>query len=224
MADWLPRARREELVIENVEGELLLYDLRSDRAHFLNATAAAVWQASDGATPVAELALALDSEGDAAHREAIVGRILQELLERDLLEDRGDAPPQLLSRREMIERVAIPVAMLPFVVSLSAPPPAMAQSCPPMGFQGPQGPMGFQGACDCFGPQGPQGPQGPLDLEAPETAGLQGFQGEVGFQGTCFGPQGPQEQLGGGGGIVDPCQGPQGFQGPRGPSSPCPTT
>jgi len=218
MGDWLPRARRDDLLIESIDEELLLYDLRSQRAHFLNASAAAIWRASDGVTPVAELALALGSEGGAEHGEALAGRILRELLERDLLEDRGDVQRRLLSRREMIERVAIPAAMLPFVVTLSAPAPAMAQSCPPMGFQGPQGPQGAQGACDCFDPQGPQG------FEASETtsSGLQGFQGFAGPQGDCFGPQGPQGPFGGTVEIVDPCAGPQGFQGVRGPSSPCP--
>lgn len=219
MSDWLPRARQDDLLIESIDEELLLYDLRSQRAHFLNASAAAIWRASDGATPVAELALALGSGGGAEHGEALAGRILRELIERDLLEDRGDDQRRLLSRREMIERVAIPVAMLPFVVTLSAPAPAMAQSCPPMGFQGPQGPQGPQGLCDCFGPQGPQG------FEASDTTSseLQGFQGFAGFQGDCFGAQGAQGPFKTSAGIVDPCQGPQGFQGPRGPSSSCPS-
>ena len=43
-----PLARSEELVIEELGDELLVYDERTQRAHCLSATAARVWRACDG--------------------------------------------------------------------------------------------------------------------------------------------------------------------------------
>jgi hypothetical protein len=46
----LPKARRSELITAELEGELLVYDRSSDKAHCLNETAAFVWARCDGRT------------------------------------------------------------------------------------------------------------------------------------------------------------------------------
>jgi len=68
-------------LIESIDEELLLYDLRSSEPIFSTRVAAAIWHASDGVTPVGELALALGSEAGPSTAKALAGRILRELLE-----------------------------------------------------------------------------------------------------------------------------------------------
>lgn len=230
MVDELPRARRDDLLIEDVLDELLIYDLRSEQAHSLNAAAAAIWRACDGHTSVEALAAATSAATGAHCDEGIVRLALERLQERGLLDAFEPPARRPMSRREMIERVAVTALALPLITSLSVPSPAMAQSCPLMGPQGPQGMQGPQG------PQGIQGPQGeclcdPLSQSSPEAGGFQGFQGETfgpqgfqgpgGFQGDCGFQNFVQDsQAQGLAGLRD-CQGPQGFSGPQGPPTVC---
>src|SRR5688500_2189312 len=57
-----PIARRENLLVEEIGGEVVVYDRESDRAHSLNQTAALVWRHADGERSVAELAALVGSE------------------------------------------------------------------------------------------------------------------------------------------------------------------
>jgi len=56
---FLPKARSEEIITRQVEGELLIYDQARDSAHCLNETAAAVWKLCDGQSSVGAIALKL---------------------------------------------------------------------------------------------------------------------------------------------------------------------
>jgi hypothetical protein len=112
----LPRARADELVIEELDGELLVYDLRTDAAHCLDEEAAAIWRACDGKTRVAEIAATVDTTPEA------VDHALEELSERDLVEGIGDH-----SRREAVKLALTAGAVgaaLPIVKSIVAPTPA----------------------------------------------------------------------------------------------------
>ena len=115
-----PRARADELVVEELGDELLVYDLRTDAAHSLDAPAAAVWRACDGETSPAEIAAATGTSPEG------VEHALRELAERDLVE-----APAEHSRREAVKigvtAGAIGVA-IPIVRSIVAPTAAEAQS------------------------------------------------------------------------------------------------
>ncbi len=78
-----PRARSDDLVIEEIEDEVLIYDFRNKRAHCLGATAARVWRACDGNSEVDALseALQLDTE--------VVTKALDELDALELLDTDG---------------------------------------------------------------------------------------------------------------------------------------
>ena len=43
-----PVARTESLIVKEVDGETLVYDLTTDKAHCLNDTATRVWKNCDG--------------------------------------------------------------------------------------------------------------------------------------------------------------------------------
>ena len=60
---YAPRARQEDLVIEGLDGETLVYDMRTHKAHCLNPTAALVWNRCDGRATVGEMRAALEKEG-----------------------------------------------------------------------------------------------------------------------------------------------------------------
>jgi hypothetical protein len=108
------RAREEELVVQELENELLVYDLQSHLAHSLNPTAAAVWKQCDGTHSIAEIAAAVKAEPDAVH----VG--LRQLHKAGLLADWKDDRAGL-TRRELVKRVAVLSAAVPVVTSIVAP-------------------------------------------------------------------------------------------------------
>ena len=56
----LPRARQEELVVEELPDETLVYDLKRHKAHCLNRAAALVWQHCDGRTTSSDMAEILE--------------------------------------------------------------------------------------------------------------------------------------------------------------------
>jgi hypothetical protein len=122
-----PVARRDDLVVRELDGETLVYDLDSHYAHCLNETAAAVWRACDGKTKPAAIAAELGYE------EEVVWLALEELWKLSLLEGETAPEPGLtLSRRRLLKTalVAIPVA-----ATIAAPPAAGAASC--SGLEGP---------------------------------------------------------------------------------------
>lgn len=119
----LPKARKEELVLQEVEGELLVYDLRSNQAHCLNETAALVFRRCDGQSTVAEVSAQLRAR-DAALDEEALTLALSELARAGLLEE-----PVGLSRREFTRRAGLAAALLPAVVTMLAPTAAEAASC-----------------------------------------------------------------------------------------------
>lgn len=110
-----PIARNEGLIVESVDGELLVYDTERNRAHCLEPRAAAVWRACDGTRTIGEIAAAAGIETELA-RQALV-----QLGEAHLLK----APP----RRKPTRRQMLAVAAVPFVVSILAPAAAQAASC-----------------------------------------------------------------------------------------------
>jgi hypothetical protein len=75
----LPKARRSELITAELEGELLVYDRSSDKAHCLNETAAFVWARCDGRTSVANIAGLLERERKTPVSDEVVWFALDQL-------------------------------------------------------------------------------------------------------------------------------------------------
>jgi hypothetical protein len=123
------KARHEAIIAKELRGEFVLYDERAQRAHELNAPAAAVWRHCDGKTSVGDLAAALAAETDLPADEEIVRLALAQLSKAGLLEGPPDAFAAGVSRRQIIQRLGLAGAfLLPIVSTLVAPSPAMAQS------------------------------------------------------------------------------------------------
>lgn len=120
-------ARHQEIVVQEMPDEILVYDLKRHKAHCLNKTAAFIWQHCDGQTSVKELAGLLGREAGSPVDEEVVWYALDKLGRAELLEEKVNLPVKdAMSRRRMIRRLGALVAV-PAVVSLVAPS-ALAQS------------------------------------------------------------------------------------------------
>ncbi len=58
----VPKARKENLVVQELDGEVLIYDLNTNKAFCLNEASALVWQACDGNKDVSEIRKSLGKQ------------------------------------------------------------------------------------------------------------------------------------------------------------------
>jgi Coenzyme PQQ synthesis protein D (PqqD) len=127
-----PKARDNQLLVEEVGNEFVVYDLKRGEVHLLNPVAALVWRSCDGRTTVAELAALLQDKLGPSATEDLVRLALDELGAEHLLEEarpfRG-----MLSRQEAIKKLAAVAGVglaLPIVETMKAPPARAAASLP----------------------------------------------------------------------------------------------
>jgi len=116
-----PRARGRDLVVHEIDGEVVVYDLARHRAHRLNRAAALVWRACNGRRTVDEIASHVRRALDGADRE-LVWAALGKL-------DRAHLLDEPIARRVSRRRALRALLVAPVVVSLLAPSPAQAASC-----------------------------------------------------------------------------------------------
>lgn len=151
----VPAARKDELVIQEVEGETLVYDMKSHKAHCLNRTAALVWKHCDGRRTDAEVARLLEKEQGTPVSSEVVWLAVEQLGKRSLLEDSFEPAfsSRRMSRREMARTLGVVTALtLPFIASIKAPAAFQAATCG--GFEAPCGggnPPCCAGLVCCFG-------------------------------------------------------------------------
>jgi hypothetical protein len=122
------------LKVEEFQGEVLVYDLDSHRAHCLNGVAAEVWRLCDGTRTVSAIAARLAMQQDADPDEALVWQALSELETAELID--GPMPlPADPSRRSALAKIGW-AAGIPLVLSIAVPSPAFAQTIGPTGAVG----------------------------------------------------------------------------------------
>lgn len=129
---YAPQARQEELVIEGLGDETLVYDMRSHQAHCLNRTAALVWNRCDGRSTVNEMKTALEKELHLPVNSNVVWLALEQLGKAKLLSDRlpVSISQPAMSRRAVIKKIGLGAAVaLPLVTSILAPTTAEAATC-----------------------------------------------------------------------------------------------
>jgi hypothetical protein len=129
-----PLARKDELVIQEVAGEILIYDLRSDKAICLNQTSALVWQHCDGEQNISDIASKIKNELNASVSDELVWFAVNQLEKENLLANQEKIPNKFndLSRREVIKKIGLTsMVALPVISSLVAPMAVHAQSCLP---------------------------------------------------------------------------------------------
>ena len=125
--------RRDDIVVEELAGELLVYDRRTDVAHCLSEVAAVTWRAGERGETVgqaAEQVLAAGLASSADEAQTLVDAAFSELREKELLE-----PPRVkaggMPRRQALRRIAGAGAVAfaaPMIVSAAIPSAAAASS------------------------------------------------------------------------------------------------
>jgi len=126
-----PKARQNDLVVQELFDELVVYDLQRNQVHSLNPTAALVWQQCDGHTSPAQLAGRLQPHLKPAQAEELVWLALDRLQQAHLLEHKLVARPGGLkiSRRRALRALGISALLLPVVASIPAPAAAQNWTC-----------------------------------------------------------------------------------------------
>jgi hypothetical protein len=133
-------ARNDELVVQDLPDEVLVYDLKSHKAHCLNNTAAFIWKHCDGQTTTEEIAKLMEREWHTQVTEDAVWFALNKLSKAELLQERIVLPEQRagMSRRSAMRRLGLGALLIPAVMTIVSPtamagasvfiPPA-CQSC-----------------------------------------------------------------------------------------------
>lgn len=126
-------ARRVEgLIIERVDGELLVVRESSQEAHALNETAAIVFDLCDGSVSRAAMATEVARRTGLPADTGVVDLALADLVEAGLIVLEEEEPTSI-TRRSLIRRLALPaaaMAMLPVVETVLVPSRAAGQSVP----------------------------------------------------------------------------------------------
>jgi hypothetical protein len=125
-----PQARTKGLVVRDLPGELIVYDLDRHAAHCLNETASTVFRHADGRHTRADLAELFDGPSESA--KSVVDLALEQLSAAHLLEgEPASVAAAGVSRRGVLRQAALGAAvLLPLVTSVMAPAPAeAAASC-----------------------------------------------------------------------------------------------
>lgn len=127
----MPLPRRINTVhVEQLGGELCVYDWSRNEVHALNPTAAAVWQLCDGRTTPDQMTARLTATMNTRDVEGLVSLSLGLLTEAHLLESPIGASVDggAVSRRRLVARLAKAAAVIPAISSIVAPTPLQAQS------------------------------------------------------------------------------------------------
>lgn len=128
--NFIPKAREKGLVLQELDDELLVYDVDRHKAHCLTGAAGLVWRHCDGKNGVPELKALLKKELQVPVDDEVVWVALQRLGKAHLLSERVTPPVEAgfrSSRRELMRKLSLVGGVA--VISIIAPQAASAASC-----------------------------------------------------------------------------------------------
>ena len=126
-----PKARNNEILVQELDKELLIYNLKTNKAFSLNETCAMVWRECNGSKTIEEITSILNQQTSGLVTEEVVWLALDNLRKDDLLEESFEIDSKFngMNRREIIRKVGFAsMVAIPLVTSLVAPIAANAQS------------------------------------------------------------------------------------------------
>lgn len=132
MNNTQPYAPRDQFIIQEMDGELVVYDTARAQANVLNPTAAVIWKLCDGKTSVNEIAQRASRELGAPIDTALVWYTLNQLSKKNLLQTRVTMPLNLktMTRRDFLRAGVVGAAVvLPVIVTMTAPHVTNAATC-----------------------------------------------------------------------------------------------
>lgn len=125
-----PVARKDDLVIQELQNELLVFDTRTNKAHCLNQTAASVWKFCDGKNSVSDINKLFGENIGAKVSDNLIWLAIDQLNERELFENKLETKFAGRNRREVLKKIGLAtVIALPIVASITAPTAALAVAC-----------------------------------------------------------------------------------------------
>ena len=126
-----PLARNMSLIMQDLEDEVLIYDLDVNKAYCLNQTARSVFDLCDGKRTVCDIGLELSRQLGSNFPDELIWVALDMLRQYNLLENADTLKPDWdgLSRRQVIKKMgSATMIMLPLISSVVAPQAALAAS------------------------------------------------------------------------------------------------
>jgi hypothetical protein len=127
-----PISRKSNIVVQDLENEVLIYDLAINKAFCLNQTSGLVYALCDGTRTVFDISDEMSKQLKSLVSEDFVYLALDELRKNNLLENNDELTNHFagMSRREVVKKVGLAsMVALPIIASVVAPSALMAQSC-----------------------------------------------------------------------------------------------
>src|SRR5215217_6945311 len=127
----LPFLRTENLVVNELPDELLIYDLEKNKAFCLNETARLIMNECNGETSIDEAVINLNRKLKSKVPEEVIWMVVEQLKKSDLLKNDYQIPVQItnkVTRRKILRSAALLGLALPVISSLVAPTAVNAQS------------------------------------------------------------------------------------------------
>ncbi len=131
MSNLKPLARKTDIVVQDLDNEILIYDLRENKAFTLNETSATIWQLSKGDKTISEIADILSAKFNSQINDEFVFLAIEQFHKENLVENFDEMHGLFsgFSRRAIIKRVGFATAVaLPMLFSVIAPSSISAQS------------------------------------------------------------------------------------------------
>lgn len=112
----LPLFRQQDIVVQQLDGELLIYDLAINKAYNLNETSKIIYEACDGKTSFEEL------KTQYGYSDEVIYLALDELKKNNLLQGEYSSPFIGMNRREVLRKVGLATMVaLPVISGIIAP-------------------------------------------------------------------------------------------------------
>lgn len=126
-----PLSRKDEIVVQELNGEVLIYDLRTNKALCLNETSSLVWEACDGNKNVSEISQSISRKLNAPANEDLVWLALDQLKKEKLIANSEEIIPDFngMSRRDVVKKIGFAsLVAVPVITSLVTPVAAQTGS------------------------------------------------------------------------------------------------
>lgn len=127
-----PLSRKKDLLTQETNGEIIVYDLNTDKAFCLNETSAIIWNLCNGENSVSEISAEIGKKLRSSANEDLVWLAIDQLKRDNLLangEELENKSFEGLSRREVIKKVGLGTMIaLPIVTGLITPKAIHASS------------------------------------------------------------------------------------------------
>ncbi len=127
----LPIARQSDIIVQNLDNELLIYNLKTNQAYSLNETSALIYQLCDGNRTIDQIVDEVNKQLKHKVNTDFVWYAIYHLQQNDLISETKPMKSGFegISRREAVRKVGLAtLAVLPFITMVTAPKAAAASS------------------------------------------------------------------------------------------------